>query len=157
MEHTMDWYKFFVQGRILENWSQNRDTKKLYLNLSNSAILRCLLGSDPPLQNCITKCHFLPSWCHPKCIPRSPKTVLHIWHAPKEPYKIPPASLIEVYSSRICCHYLSLNLELSSQTHIARISFLILLELKCHSSINIWVVTFSLQLLQNIWITYNSH
>ena len=43
-----------------------------------------------------------------------------------------------------------------SQTHIARISFLILLEWKCHSSMNIWVVTFSLHLLQNIWITYNS-
>ena len=41
--------------------------------------------------------------------------------------------------------------------HIARISFLLLLELICHSSINIWIVTFSLQLLQNIFITYKSH
>ena len=39
----------------------------------------------------------------------------------------------------ICCNCLSLNLELSPQTDIARIFSSILLELKCHSSINIWV------------------
>ena len=28
MEHTVDWNIFFVQSRIPDNWSQNRDTKK---------------------------------------------------------------------------------------------------------------------------------
>ena len=28
MEYTVDWNIFFVQSRIPDNWSQNRDTKK---------------------------------------------------------------------------------------------------------------------------------
>ena len=36
-----------------------------------------------------------------------------------------------------------------NQAHITRISFLIILQLRCLSPINIWIVTFCLQLLQN--------
>ena len=40
---------------------------------------------------------------------------------------------------------------LLDQTHIARISFLVIWELRCHSPASIWIVTFSLQLIQNNW------
>ena len=87
---------------------------------------------------------FFPSRCHPKCIPFSPKVSStydmfpknHMKYLPHKLYKFPVQGYVVIISA-LC------------QTHIARISFFILLQLRCNSSINIWIVTFSLQLLQN--------
>ena len=111
------------------------------------------------LQNRLT-----PIWISPHMVPSkvfhpfSQKCHLHriysqrtIWNTPFISYisfqfkdKLPYVSVL-IYNFYI------------NQTHIARISFLILLDLKCHSSINKWIVTFSLQLPKDIWITFNSH
>ena len=117
----------------------------------------CLLKSDPPLESCLTPYQFLPSWYHPKCTQLSPETVLHTWHPPKEPYEIPSTEWYKFpVQKNVTIASVFIQNFFISNTYNENL-LLILLKLKCHSSINIWVVIFILQLLQNIWITYNSH
>ena len=76
---------------------------------------------------------------------------------PKSHMKYSLHQLIWVSSWKICCHCLSINWKRFNFLFNSFFSFWNLLELNCHCSINLWIVTFSLYLLQNIWNTYNSH
>ena len=109
------------------------------------------------LQNCLTPKWLSPFMVSSKVYPTFSKNCPPHMACSQTTIRNTPCINDIVSSSRICCHWASLNLELPSQTHIVRISFLIILELKCQSWMNIGIVTFSLQLLQNIWITYDSH
>ena len=76
---------------------------------------------------------------------------------PKSHMKYSLHQLIWVSSWKICCHCLSINWKRFNFLFNSFFSFWNLLELNCHCSINLWIVTFSLYLLQNIWNTCNSH
>ena len=141
--------KFFIPSKILENYSKNWVSKKLQWHLSNVLIPWCLPGSghtSPPsfLKTVLFPYDFLPLMVSSKVHPFSPKVSPtydmfpknHMKYLPNKLYKFPVQGYVVIIS--VLC-----------QTHIARISFLILLQLRCNTSINIWIVTFSLQLLQN--------
>ena len=126
----------FIQSRILENLSQDWGTKKLQWYLSNGVIPWCLLGSDPPPKIVLPHVTFLPYGDTQSVSHFLPKLSSTFDMLPKNQMKYPLYQLYQVSSSRIRCDCFSFNLELSSQSHIERISFLIFLELKCNSSIN---------------------
>ena len=82
---------------------------------------------------------FLPSWYHSKCIPLSPKVSFPLSYIN---YLFPVQGYVAILS------VLFQNFRFN-QAHITRISFLIILQLRCLSPINKWIVTFCFQLLQN--------
>ena len=116
---------FFIQSRILENWSKRGALKSCSDTCLIVLFHGVFYGQIAHSKIVLPPYDFLPLWCYPNCMPLSPKTVLHIWHAPKEPYEIPWRTI-----------------DVSFQ-------FKDMLPLP-ESLYNIWVVTFSLHLLQNI-------
>ena len=97
---------------------------------------------------------FLPSWCHSKCIPISLKV------SSLPPF--PPTSIMQVSSSRICCHSLSLVLELSFQSSTYNKNLLFNYFAVKVSQSNQHMDCYFLSSIAPkwsgiIWITYNSH
>ena len=156
MHYNMDWKIFLSQAKswkiTAKTWSLKSCSDTCLMVLFHGVFQAQVTNPLPPPpphlipSRKLSYFHmtFFPSRCHPKCIPFSPKVSStydmfpknHMKYLPHKLYKFPVQGYVVIISA-LC------------QTHIARISFFILLQLRCNSSINIWIVTFSLQLLQN--------
>ena len=105
-----------------------------------------------PLQNCLTPIWLSPLMCHPKCISLSPKTVVPMTYFQTTAWNTPCINYISFQFKDM----LALNLELSSLSNKYSENF-VFNSFGVKVSINVWVITFSFQLLPNIWITYSLH